>query len=105
MPNKPVPKIRLFQFRKPIKYSSARSRFANLDAFQAGAQLNDEWPVVEKLPIDGREDLEAKFKSGVNRTDIPRMWGHPSVDRKLGNKTMSLANEIQTWRRKKGEPL
>ena len=105
MPNKDVPRMRLFQIRnKPAKYSSVRTRFMNLDAFQAGAELNGSFE-VEKLPIDGREDLEAKFNSGVNRTDVPRMWGHPSVDRKLGDKTMSLANEIKGWRRSKGEPL
>jgi len=98
-------KERLGQYRKPIKYPSDRTRFFSLDFLLGGAEFNEVNNPSKPLPIDSKEDLEAKFKSGVNRTDIPRMWGHPSVDRHLAGKKFSLANDIIGFRRNKGEPL
>lgn len=90
---------------KAGEYSSTKTRFASLQGFMGGAEINENNSPLEKMPHDENENLEAKFNSGANRTDVPRMWGHPDVIRKLGNKHLSLANEIRAWRRNGGEPL
>lgn len=90
---------------KAGEYTSTKTRFASLQGFLGGAEINENQSPIEKMPHDENENLEAKFNSGANRTDIPRMWGHPDVIRKLGNKSLSLANEIRSWRRNGGEPL
>lgn len=90
---------------KAGEYTSTSTRFASLQGFTGGAEITEVQEMPAQMPHDESEDLEAKFNSGVNRSDIPRMWGHSDVIRKLGNKSLSLANEIRAWRRNGGEPL
>lgn len=90
---------------KAGEYTSASTRFASLQGFMGGAEITERQDKPMKMPHDESENLEAKFNSGSNRTDIPRMWGHPDVIRKLAGKSLSLANEIRAWRRNGGEPL
>lgn len=87
------------------KYSSNKTRFVSLQGFMGGAEIEEEQPQPLRMPHDDNENLEAKFNSGVNRTDMPKMWGHPDVIRKLGNREMRLSNELRAWRRVGGEPL
>lgn len=98
--------MKIFGIRtKPVQYSSTPTRFFSAQDYMGGAEGQETYDMIQPLPIDSTEDLEAKFKSGVNRTDIPRMWGHPSVDRKLAEKKMLLANDMAGWRRQNGEVL
>lgn len=90
---------------KPVKYSSVDTRYTSLQHFMGGAEGNEINRPPMKLPIDNNEDLEIKFNSGVNRTDIPRMWGYPNVGRRLAKTKLELANDIKSWRREKGEVL
>lgn len=90
---------------RPVKYISDRTRYFTADIYLGGANINEDMPGVQPLPIDDKENLEVKFASGVNRTDVPRMWGYPSVDRHIGGRQQLLANEIRDWRRVGGEPL
>lgn len=99
-------RMKLFGKRdKPVKYISDRTRFFSADVYLGGAQFNEVNDTPMPLPIDEVRNLEHKFNSGVNRTDVPRMWGHPSVDRHLAGRQLELANEVRDWRRNKGEPL
>lgn len=86
-------------------YSSTATRFASLQGFTGGAEIDEQQPMPQKMPHDESENLEAKFNSGVNRTDVPRMWGHPDVIRKLAGTTLDLGTEISAWRRNGGQPL
>lgn len=90
---------------KNVKYASDPTRYATLQGFMGGAEFISKFQTPMPLPGEQSEHLEKKFKSGVNRTDMPRMWGHPSVDRHLGRRKLSLANDIRDWRRQGGEPL
>jgi hypothetical protein len=97
--------LRIFGKRAPIKYSSVQTRFSSLHGFQGGAEFNEVNSAPDAQPGEIPEDLEARFNSGVNRTDCPRMWGHPQVVRKLANKYLDNEAEIQAWRRDGGERL
>lgn len=98
--------FRLFESKtKKLEYSSTPTRNSTLQRFMGGAELNEDWQKPALLPIDSVENLEQKFNSGVNRTDVPRMWGHPDVRRTLAGKQLPLAEEIRSWRRNGGEPL
>lgn len=97
---------RLFGKRtKPIQYTSNRTRFMSLQSTMGGAELNDTRPTMLPQPYETAENLEQRFNSGANRTDMPRMWGYPNVVRHIGPIETSLSNEIRSWRRQKGEPL
>lgn len=99
-------RLKIFEKRdKKISYDSTKTRTFSGQAFMGGAEFNEVNTPPAKLPIDSNENLESKFNSGVCRTDIPRMWGHPSVDRIIGNRRMMLANDIRDWRRQGGEIL
>ena len=90
---------------RPPKYSSTPTRNTSLQFFMGGAEINEHHE-HNPDPTNQPENLEAKFNSGVNRTDVPRMWGHPSVDRYFGtSRKLSLAQDVKNWRRQKGEPL
>lgn len=98
--------MKIFQVRKNgISYDSNPTRHLSLDNLMGGAQFREINEACPLNPGEMKEDLEARFNSGVNRTDCPRMWGHPSVDRKLGPKRSFLSEEIASWRRQNGEPL
>lgn len=90
---------------KPVQYASNATRFISMDVLLGGAEFQEHHDLPVTLPIDSHENLEARFNSGVNRTDIPRMWGYPAVDRKLGEKRFSLADELDGWRRINGMPV
>lgn len=88
-----------------VKYTSKNTRGSSLQGFMGGAEFTEKNNGLEKLPIDNPENLEAKFNSGVNRTDMPSSWSYPSVDYKLADRRLGLAEAIQGWRRNKGEPV
>lgn len=100
-------RLRIAQKRplKSVKYNNDSTNKASLQSFMGGAEFVSEYKTPMPLPGEQREHLEEKFHSGCNRTDMPRMWGHPSVDRHLGKRKMLLANDIRDWRRNGGEPL
>ena len=97
--------FKLIGKRKPIKYSSVKTRFATLQPFMGGAEGNETHDDIITVPGEQKENLEARFNSGVNRTDVPRMWGYPTVARRLANKRLDTSKEVKSWRRQKGEPL
>lgn len=109
MPKIPPQSVRLPIFgtaKTPAKYISRSTRYASLDGFTGGAQGEQGYPGgISLSPCHGAEDLEDKFQSGANRTDLPSAYGPASVDRKLGKKRMSLADEILAWSRRGGEIL
>lgn len=89
----------------PLKYSSADTRISSLQDFMGGAELPEDYDGMQALPIDAPEDLEAKFKSGVNRSDCPRMWGFPNPVKPLGVKRFQLRDAVAGWVRHNGEPV
>lgn len=97
--------MKLFDKAKPVRYNSVPTRFVSLDPFMGGAQGKDMVSGFNPMPFEVSNNLEQKFNSGVNRTDMPSAWGYPNVTRKLARDKFLLANDIQAWRRNKGEPL
>lgn len=98
--------LKLFgKSNQPIKYSSVPTRFATLHAYMGGAEINEQQDTLVVVPGEQAENLEQRFNSGVNRTDMPKMWGYPNPTRKLANKTFSLNADVQGWRRNNGEPI
>lgn len=89
--------------KEPLKYSSAETRSTSLHSFM-GIAAGDE---VQKghcpTPYDNRENLELKFRSGVNRSDIPSAFGPTNWDRRIADKKPSLASEIFSFVRYRGE--
>lgn len=101
--------MRIFgQARSRVQYNSATTRGTSLDRFVGEAQ-GDQGYGMGGLKLcairDCPENLEKKFNSGANRTDIPSAFGPPSVDKKLGPVRFSLADEVFSWMRNKGESL
>lgn len=90
---------------KPVKYSSADTRFASLHGFMGGAEGDQSFDAPLSLPIDNAENMEQRFKSGANRTDCPSQYGPADVQYQLGNEKLSIAAALFGWRRRKGSPL
>lgn len=91
--------------QKPVKVSSLSTRSMSLQPFMGGAEINEVNPGLDRNPTDDTSNLEGKFNSGVNRTDLPSQWGYPNVKRKIGGTQMLLADEIRSWRRVRGNAL
>ena len=91
--------------KHPVKYPSLPTRFATMHGYMGGAEINETQDGLIIIPGEEHENLEHRFNSGVNRIDMPKMWGYPNPTRKLANKTFSLSADVAGWRRDKGEPL
>lgn len=68
---------------KRVRYSSDPTRYASLQGFLGGAELNEVNRGPKKLPVDECRNLERVFNSGVNRTDIPSRYGPARVIHRL----------------------
>lgn len=96
---------RLLGRRKPIKYSSDPTRYTSLDFVEGNARIDDPMHGPSSLPVDSRENLELKFRSGANRTDCPSRYGAANVQKKILGRRFSTTNDITGYIRKKGEPV
>lgn len=91
---------------QPVKYDSVPTRYTSLDHFMGDARINETYPPPQKLPCEVPENLEQRFVSGANRTDMPRMWGYPNVKKQASNNLkFLLSDDIASWRREHGLPL
>ncbi len=88
----------------PLKYSSAETRSTSLQPFMGDAAGDEKQEGPCFFPYDNRENLELKFKSGANRTDLPSAYGPVSIGRRIADKKTSLASEMFSWIRNRGEP-
>lgn len=87
----------------PVTYDSVPTRGMGLHAFMGGAEFNEVWKGIQQLPIDDTSNLELKFRSGANRTDLPSCYGPPDITRTVGSKIFDLSSEIASWMRNRGE--
>ncbi len=90
--------------KTPLKYSSATTRSTSLQGFLGDAAGEEKQEVPCEVPYDIRENLELKFRSGANRTDIPSAYGPVNIGRTIADKRPSLASEMYSWLRNRGEP-
>lgn len=89
---------------KPLKYSSADTRYASLHGFQNGAEFNEVNEAPTRLGFEVPDNLWASnIRSGQNVTDIPSRFGDQKGSRKIGPRTFTAQDETRSWLRKRGE--
>ena len=102
---KPAEKVYV-ESSRPVKYSSASTRYASLQNFMGGAEFTEINKPATSRPDELPVNLWAlNIRSGVNQHDLPSKYGSDHGLDKVGNKVFDLSQLVAGFVRKKGEPV